>query len=74
MKMKSLSRPALKKQRTVYAPSSGGFGMSAGALLSVTPDENEEVVWHWTHRDGRSVVTGYSIVPRSIQSLLERLP
>jgi len=63
-----------KNQRTIYPPTSSSFGMSSGALLSVTLGEDEEVLWHWTYRDGRSVVTGYSMVPGSFQSLLDRLP
>lgn len=74
MTTKTSARVADKKRRTVYPPSSGGFGMSPGALLSVALEEDEEVVWHWTHQDGRSIVTGYTIVPRSLQSLLDRLP
>jgi hypothetical protein len=35
-------------------------------VLSVELNEDEDVVWHWTHfADGRSAVTGYSIVPVS---------
>jgi len=68
------TKPVRQKQRTVYPPSRG-FGMSAGALLSVTLEEDEDVVWHWTHhQDGRSAVTGYTIVPKLVTSLLDRLP
>jgi hypothetical protein len=62
------SRLMGKSKRTVHAPSSGG-GMSSGAVLSVTLNDDEDVVWHWTHRqDGRSVVTGYTIVKSAIKS------
>lgn len=71
MPAKVFNKPAQKRQRTVYPPTRG-FGMSAGGLLSVTLEEDEDVLWYWTHhQDGRSVVTGYTIVPKS---LLERLP
>jgi hypothetical protein len=34
-------------------------------VLDVVLDEDEEVVWHWTHGpDGTRVVTGYSIFKR----------
>lgn len=41
----------------------GSQRLDGSAVLSVELNEDEEVVWHWTHfSDGRSVVTGYSIV------------
>ena len=74
MSTKVSTKPAQTKQRRVYPPSRG-LGMSAGGLLSVTLEEDEDVLWHWTHhQDGRSVVTGYTIVPKSLRSLLDRLP
>ena len=74
MTIATSTKPTKSKMRTVYPPSSSGMGMSPGTLLSVTLEEDEDVLWHWTHRDGRSVVTGYTIVPRSLMSLIDRLP
>ena len=52
------------KTRIVYAPQPHHIS-SAPALISVALDEDEEVAWQWTHfPDGRSVVTGYSIVKK----------
>jgi hypothetical protein len=57
MPTKTSARPASRKQRTA-SPPSRGCGMTAGALLSVTLEDDEDVLWHWTHyQDGRSVVT-----------------
>lgn len=57
-----------KQQRTVEPPTSR-HGMSAGSVLSVTLNEDEDVRWHWTHhQDGRSVVTGYTIVKTALEA------
>jgi len=54
-----------EKKRIVQAPSSGGSD-SPGQVLSVELDEDEEVIWQWTHRpDGTSAVTGYEIVKKT---------
>ena len=67
--------PVRKANRKVYPPTSGGVGMMSGSLLSVTLEEDEDVLWHWTHyQDGRRAVTGYTIVPKSLASLLDRPP
>lgn len=68
MKSTLFSRLMGKNQRTVYPPSSGG-GMSRGAVLSVTLRDDEDVVWHWTHyQDGRSAVTGYTVVKTAMKA------
>ena len=55
----------VEKKRIVQAPSSGG-SEAPGQVLSVELNENEEVVWQWTHRpDGTSAVTGYEIVKKT---------
>ena len=75
MKTKSAATSVRKSKRKVSAPASGGVEVMSGSLLSVTLEEDEDVLWHWTHyQDGRSVVTGYTIVPRSLASLFDRLP
>jgi hypothetical protein len=75
MMTKSAATPMQKGTRIVCAPPAGGMGMSAGSLLSVTLDEDEDVLWHWTHhQDGRSVATGYTIVPKSLRSPSQRSP
>ena len=53
-----------KQKRVVRAPSSlGAFGPPA--LISVQLADDEDVQWHWSHfADGRSVVTGYTIVKK----------
>jgi hypothetical protein len=54
-----------EKKRIVEAPSSGGSD-SPGQVLSVELNENEEIIWQWTHRpDGTSAVTGYEIVKKT---------
>ena len=43
--------------------------MSAGSVLSVTLNDDEDVFWRWTHhQDGRSVVTGYTIVKTALKT------
>ena len=75
MATKLAATPVPRTSRKVYAPASRGTGMASGSLLSVTLEEDEDVLWHWTHhQDGRSVVTGYTIVPKSLWSLMDRLP
>jgi len=33
------------------------------SVLSVVIEEDEEVVWHWTHyANGQSVVSGYEVI------------
>jgi hypothetical protein len=42
--------------------------------LSVELEPDEDVRWHWTHfADGRSMVTGYTIVKATRQDALELL-
>ncbi|MBV9849525.1 MAG: hypothetical protein JO250_07540 [Armatimonadetes bacterium] len=60
--MNSADQPAPQK-RIVHPPSPETAGPET-SVLSVFLDEDEEVIWHWTHREGRSVVTGYEIVKR----------
>lgn len=59
--------------RQVSPPGSHGE-VRPPALLSVELREGEDAQWIWTHyADGRSIVTGYRIVPqlpRSLQTLL----
>jgi hypothetical protein len=51
--------------RTWVAPPAHDNYLRPPALLSVALEEGEEIVWQWTHfADGRSVVTGYSIIRR----------
>ncbi|HEY8460366.1 MAG TPA: hypothetical protein VIM99_08305 [Blastocatellia bacterium] len=60
-----------EKKRIVQAPSSGSSDLP-GQILSVELNEDEQVVWQWTHRpDGTSVVTGYDIV-KSTEEKSER--
>jgi len=65
----------ISKKRIVYAPQPDRIS-SAPALISVALSEDEEVEWHWTHfPDGRSMVTGYSIVKKlEVGEEGERLP
>jgi len=65
----------ISKTRIVYAPQPHHIS-SAPALISVALSEDEEVEWHWTHfPDGRSMVTGYSIVKKlEVGEEGERLP
>ena len=75
MATKLAARPVRRATRKVYAPTSGGVGMMPGSLLSVTLEEGEDVLWHWTHhQDGQRAVTGYTIVSKSVRSLLDHLP
>jgi hypothetical protein len=38
---------------------------NTGEVLSVEVAEDEDVVWHWTHRpDGTSFISGYEIVKK----------
>ncbi|HUE70664.1 MAG TPA: hypothetical protein VMP01_07220 [Pirellulaceae bacterium] len=55
------------KRLTIIARPPAIASVIAPALLGVEIDNDEEEVrWHWTHFvDGRSMVTGYSIVSRS---------
>ena len=49
---------------TCPAPAGNDPVLRPPALLSVEVNEGDEVEWIWTHyADGRSVVTGYRIVP-----------
>jgi hypothetical protein len=66
----SASRSGTKKaekseKRTVYAPWPES-SVKHSAVISVEPDEDEEVEWTWTHTaDGKSVVTSYIITKRT---------
>ncbi|MBV9790630.1 MAG: hypothetical protein JOZ51_20725 [Chloroflexi bacterium] len=52
------------QKRTVYAPQSND-AQQTPAVISVELAEDEDVQWQWTHyTDGRSAVTGYTIVKR----------
>ena len=53
-----------ESERVAYAPTAGDVEASAG-VISVNVRDDEEVRWHWAHYpDGRSVVTGYDIIPK----------
>jgi hypothetical protein len=55
------------QKRVVYAPQPND-AQQAPAVISVALDEDEDVEWQWTHyNDGRSVITGYTIVKRAEQ-------
>ncbi|HEY0733478.1 MAG TPA: hypothetical protein VGD69_01105 [Herpetosiphonaceae bacterium] len=55
------------QKRTVYAPQPND-AQQAPAVISVELAEDEDVQWQWTHyNDGRSVITGYTIVRRPEQ-------
>jgi len=56
---------------TRRTPPASDWRVQPPALVSVQVDEDENVEWQWTHfADGRSVVTGYRIVPRLKHKLL----
>ncbi|MDQ5854382.1 MAG: hypothetical protein M3380_20395 [Chloroflexota bacterium] len=56
-----------KTKRTVYAPQPHNAPPSP-QVISVELDEDEDVHWQWTHfADGRSAVTGYTIVKKGEQ-------
>jgi hypothetical protein len=56
---------------TVSALDGTSWHVQPPALLGVRVDEDEDVEWQWTHFvDGRSVVTGYRVVPRLKHKLL----
>lgn len=55
------------EKRTVYAPQPND-AQQAPAVISVELAEDEDVQWQWTHyTDGRSAVTGYTIVKQDEQ-------
>jgi len=54
--------PALLKRR-VQAPAPE-HGHPENSILSVLVDEDEDVQWHVTYRDGKRFVTGYDVVKR----------
>ena len=57
--------------RFVSAPEGTSWQVQPPALLGVHLDEDEDVAWQWTHYvDGRSVVTGYRIIPLLDRKLL----
>jgi hypothetical protein len=61
-----IGRPQ-KPSRTLPAPASWGL-VAAPAVLGVVLEADEDVIWHWTHfTDGRSMVTGYTIVNAGIE-------
>lgn len=64
--MPNSTHETLKRLTTIARPPAIA-SVIAPALLGVEIDSNEEEVrWHWTHFiDGRSMVTGYTIVSRS---------
>lgn len=54
-----------ENKRIVQAPSSGSSDLP-GQVLTVELNEDEEIIWEWTHRpDGTSVVTGYEVVKKT---------
>jgi hypothetical protein len=54
-----------KDKRVVVAPQAGGAD-SSGQVISVELNDDEEVVWRWTHYpDGTSAVTGYEIIKKN---------
>ena len=63
MSTKKTRRETIEK-RIVYAPQPTPVAISA-SIISVELGEDEEVEWQWTHyADGRSLVTGYSVVKK----------
>jgi len=59
----STGAPSKSARRTVTAPQSDA---ASPAILSVELEEDEEVQWTWTNGlDGKSVVTGYTIVKKT---------
>lgn len=59
---REITRYSPNKKRTVYAPQPDHLSLRP-TVISVELDEDEEVEWEWTHfADGRSCVTGYTIV------------
>ena len=62
---------------TRSTPPASDWRVQPPALLSVHVDDDEDVEWQWTHfADGRSMVTGYRIVPRlgQLHELFKRHP
>ena len=54
-----------KNKRVVVAPQAGGSD-SSGQVISVELNDDEEVIWRWTHYpDGTSAVTGYEIIKKN---------
>jgi len=52
------------QKRLVYAPRSDN-SITPSVILSVELNEDEDVRWQWTHYpNGKSVVTGYTIVKK----------
>ncbi len=56
-----------RARRIVPAPPPTHPSLSA-MILDVECAENEEVVWSWTTTGAGSVVCGYQLVPRAIQT------
>jgi hypothetical protein len=55
------------QKRIVYAPQPN-HAQQAPAVISVELAEDEDVQWQWTHfNDGRSAITGYTIVKQAEQ-------
>jgi len=53
-----------ENKRVVVAPQAGGAD-SSGQVISVELNDDEEVIWRWTHYpDGTSAVTGYEIIKK----------
>ncbi len=65
--MDPMTSPVPQK-RLITAPLTETFGPE-NSVLNVLLDEDEEVQWHWTHSEGRSIVTGYEIVKWSPNTL-----
>jgi hypothetical protein len=51
-------------KRTAYAPVSA-MPIGSSPVLSVLLEEDEEVLWQWTHyANGQSVVSGYEVIKK----------
>lgn len=54
----------LKLPRTVFAPAPTGPG-AVNRIVSVVLEEDQDVIWEWTHAPGGvRFVSGYTVVPR----------
>lgn len=58
-----MEQPGSPQKRIVSAPQPAGPPPTP--FVSVALAEDEDVEWQWTHRDGKSTVTGYQIIKRT---------
>ncbi len=58
---------AARPRRIVIAPPPTHPSLSA-MILDVECAENEDVLWTWTTTGAGSVVSGYQLVPRPVQT------